>query len=272
MNGTIAQDKLQSIVDRLRAGAALIKESLELGFTHNGPLRAALKGLLGEAGYDELMQKKRPTTKSGVPVSSVARPLPDDTGLPIVTSMNKSDGWTWRHVGEHETRAVEVLINKGTKDEGKAVINDSGDQILIVKSPEGVEYVAASAFEKADLLRAPFLSPKDPPLRFVQYERSEFKKQRDRFIDQGEETLERGEAALERKRARVNGEQPPPTLTEVAKAKKPRPPKKMTEAQVIERGKRDHEVIVGKSRTPKKTAKVKTPTKAVKKAAKGKKK
>lgn len=58
---SIAADVLHAIVERLRAGTtALIAESKTLGFTHNGPLRGALRTLLGTDGYDELMKAKRP--------------------------------------------------------------------------------------------------------------------------------------------------------------------------------------------------------------------
>ena len=39
-----------------KGGTTLIAESKKLGFTHNGPLRAALRALVGNKEYDKLME------------------------------------------------------------------------------------------------------------------------------------------------------------------------------------------------------------------------
>jgi hypothetical protein len=56
-----ATDKrLPEVVERLKAGSALIEESKKLGFSHNGPLRAALrKHLGGGVQYDALMEGRQ---------------------------------------------------------------------------------------------------------------------------------------------------------------------------------------------------------------------
>lgn len=39
-----------------KGGTTLIAESKKLGFSHNGPLRAALRNLIGDAKYNKLME------------------------------------------------------------------------------------------------------------------------------------------------------------------------------------------------------------------------
>ena len=51
--------QLQPILDRIRAGSPLLTESKTLGFTHNGPLRRALRTLVGREQYDAVMAGRR---------------------------------------------------------------------------------------------------------------------------------------------------------------------------------------------------------------------
>ena len=62
-------NRLPAIVERLHRGASLLSESRALGFTHNGPLRAALRELLGKENYNKMMSDPSP---SAVPASSSA--------------------------------------------------------------------------------------------------------------------------------------------------------------------------------------------------------
>lgn len=202
MKGEIAKEKLHAIVERLRSGAsALIKESQGLGFSHNGPLRAALKGLLGTDGYDELMRGKRPTTRSGTAIASMPdRPRPDDTGLPLIQGMGKSEGWSWRYVSEHEQQVVDIEIKEGKTVVGKAQVRDSGDKLIVAVSPDGKEYIRARDYEKADLLRVDPLLKSSPPIRFVEWEKSETKKEIDRRLARFADESERGQEAREAKK------------------------------------------------------------------------
>jgi hypothetical protein len=69
-------ERLPAVIERLRNGASLISESKALGFTHNGPLRAALRKYLGGGvQYDALMEGRqktggRPKKKAPVPAAS----------------------------------------------------------------------------------------------------------------------------------------------------------------------------------------------------------
>lgn len=48
--------RLPAIIERLRAGAILTKESAALGYNHNGALRRALREFMGAAEYARLME------------------------------------------------------------------------------------------------------------------------------------------------------------------------------------------------------------------------
>ena len=48
--------RLPEVVERLKGGAKLHQESKKLGHTHNGPLRDALRALIGRPEYDKLME------------------------------------------------------------------------------------------------------------------------------------------------------------------------------------------------------------------------
>jgi hypothetical protein len=54
-------NRLPAIVERLKAGGSLIKESRALGYSHNGPLRAALRELLGNENYNRMMSHPSPS-------------------------------------------------------------------------------------------------------------------------------------------------------------------------------------------------------------------
>jgi hypothetical protein len=77
--------RLTEVVKRMKAGSGLIEEARRLGFTHNGPLRAALpKFVGGKKQYQELMaasrkntapvEKKKSTPKKKAPAK--ANPAP----------------------------------------------------------------------------------------------------------------------------------------------------------------------------------------------------
>jgi hypothetical protein len=54
---SIKESDVKAVAERLKkGGTTLIAESKKLGFTHNGPLRAALRALVGEAGYTKLIE------------------------------------------------------------------------------------------------------------------------------------------------------------------------------------------------------------------------
>jgi hypothetical protein len=55
--------RLPEVVERLKRGAKLHEESKKLGYNHNGPLRAALRALIGHAEYDTLMEGRAGWTK-----------------------------------------------------------------------------------------------------------------------------------------------------------------------------------------------------------------
>src|SRR5690242_8085298 len=120
MTAVVDAKKLGPIIERLRSNSTtLLAESKALGFSHNGPLRAALKGQLGEDGYSALMQGKQPKAKSGERITSsigtVEKVKPDDSGLPVVESMGKSEGWSWRNIPEHAPRPRKVEVTEGRK-------------------------------------------------------------------------------------------------------------------------------------------------------------
>jgi hypothetical protein len=218
---------LPAAIDRLRSGSSsLTSEAATLAITYN-ELRSALKDKLGADGYTALMAANHAAVKGAKPprapretsaAVTVARAKPDDSGLPLIKSMNKSEGWTWRRIGEHESRPVTVTVHKGEKNQETYGFNDCGEQYLIMISPEGTEWVEAFADEPAALLREQPLRPSGPPIRFVEWERSERKKQIDRDTYLGdEEQLKRDEAALAKKQAKNNDA--PPTLTEAAGVK-----------------------------------------------------
>jgi hypothetical protein len=49
--------RLPEIAERLKQNGVLIRESRALGYTHNGPLRAALRRFLGAAEFNRIMQE-----------------------------------------------------------------------------------------------------------------------------------------------------------------------------------------------------------------------
>ena len=55
-----------------KGGTTLIAESKKLGFTHNGPLRAALRGLIGEKEYDKLMEGTKKVATGSKPAAKKA--------------------------------------------------------------------------------------------------------------------------------------------------------------------------------------------------------
>ena len=64
-------ERLKGVVERLRAGASLLAESKAMGFTHNGPLRAALrKHLGGVVQFDALMSGRKGRRKTGPAASA----------------------------------------------------------------------------------------------------------------------------------------------------------------------------------------------------------
>lgn len=196
---TIAKDTLQEIIDRLERGAALIAESRALGFSHNGPLRTALRELLGAERYSELLHGKHRPTRGAVArrTGESAGPRPDDSGVPIVATMRKSDGWSWRIEHEHEPIPRRIVI----KDEGEFFMPDRGRRITVVRSPDGVEYVEAFDSEPADLLRTNPANAEAEPLRFVRWERSQWKARIDKRLAKAEKEQAVVEAHVEKKKA-----------------------------------------------------------------------
>ena len=78
---------LPDIIERLRNGAPLIGESKALGYSHNGPLRTALREHLGKDGYDALMEAKRPVALTRTrDESGELAPLVDDSDVPVITT------------------------------------------------------------------------------------------------------------------------------------------------------------------------------------------
>lgn len=71
---TASDERLPGVIERVKDGVPLLEESRKLGFTHNGQLRAALRGLIGVEGFKELMRGRiKPKKKkrcSPVPASS----------------------------------------------------------------------------------------------------------------------------------------------------------------------------------------------------------
>lgn len=61
--------RLKEVVERLKAGGSLVKESKALGFTHNGPLRAALRELLGKENYSRMMSRPKSFSCPGISVT-----------------------------------------------------------------------------------------------------------------------------------------------------------------------------------------------------------
>lgn len=191
-NREIPAATLEQIVGRLRNGeSALIAESKNLGFTHNGPLRAALRTLLGAEGYDDLMGGRRPIPTTG----NGGGTHPADDGLPMIDSTSKKDGWSWRLVGEYPARPIKVKL-----PEGDATVLDSGKRRVVLKSPEGIEYVEADALEKAVLLRRNSLNPNGPPTRLALWEESALRRRLAREEKELKEQQARGEAGLQRKK------------------------------------------------------------------------
>lgn len=198
----IPKEKLPEIVERIRNGSSLGQEAKSLGMSYRTTLITALRAHMGREAYDALIDAKRPRSKGGVLLASIDRPRPDDAGLPVVHSMGKSEGWSWRYVTEHELRAVTVPIkdSKG-KVVNNVVCQDGGERILIVIDPHGVEFVRADENEKADLLRA--IQHDGPRMRLALWESSACKKRVDRAHHQGNELVERGTAAKKAKRAKA---------------------------------------------------------------------
>lgn len=193
---------LDGIVGRLSQGtSSLGKEAKALGMNYRTSLIAALRAHMGREAYDALISSRRPATGGHTPTN---RPRPDDKGLELLSSMSKADGWSWRHVPEHPpvTRYADVKDSKGQK--ARLAVRDSGDSILIMVDPSGVEYVRADEFEKADLLRRNVLSENGPPMRFVKYAHSNMRGRLEKAHAHGTALLEKGEAALKRKREKAN--------------------------------------------------------------------
>lgn len=67
--------RLPDILQRLRDGATLRSESTAAGYTHNGPLRNALRRMIGAAEYEALMDGRRgPRHGGSAPRPSAAKP------------------------------------------------------------------------------------------------------------------------------------------------------------------------------------------------------
>jgi hypothetical protein len=63
--------RLPEIIERVKGGSSLLEESRKLGSTHNGQLRAALRGLIGVDGFKDLMRGRiKPKKKRCNPVSA----------------------------------------------------------------------------------------------------------------------------------------------------------------------------------------------------------
>lgn len=54
----VPTSELANIAHRIRHGRTLLSESRALGYSHNGPLRAALLRYLGKSAYSRLMAQK----------------------------------------------------------------------------------------------------------------------------------------------------------------------------------------------------------------------
>ncbi len=101
-NARIINEKdLPAIVTRLQNGAPLIGESKALGFSHNGPLRDALRKHLGMPGYDALMSAKRPVMRApraaGAVDDAAAPYIIDDSGVPVIFATPTREGWAIRY-------------------------------------------------------------------------------------------------------------------------------------------------------------------------------
>lgn len=192
MTTPVPLDKLTASVERLRAHTStLTLEAAALDMTYNS-LRGALKNHLGPEGYAELMSAKHVVRAAGEK-RTIARP--DDAGVLTVQSMSREEGWSWRRITEHEPRPTEFHLN-----DGKVTMMDGGHSATIVIDPDGREFIQAFEFEKADLLRTTALRPNAPPIRFVEFHRSEWKRRYDQSVERNVEDVQRGEAAMQRKR------------------------------------------------------------------------
>lgn len=88
---SVKEADVKAVLARLKEGkTTLIAESKKLGFTHNGPLRAALRALIGEAPYTKLMEAapakkeaKKPAAKKPAAAKKKATPKADQ---PVVAA------------------------------------------------------------------------------------------------------------------------------------------------------------------------------------------
>lgn len=200
---------LDGIVTRLQAGESSIgNEAKALGMNYRTSLIAALRVHMGREAYDVLMATRRPST-GGRTIAD--RPRPDDKDLPLVKSMSKKKGWSWRYVSEHAPRVRHVEIKDGRGQKAYMSVKDTGDRLLIMIDPHGTEYCRADEFEKADLLRTNVMAENGPPARFVKYAHSAMRKRVEKDHERGAAILERGEAALDRNRSKAKkaGNAPP---------------------------------------------------------------
>lgn len=202
MEQVIAQDKLLAVVERIKARTtSLIAESRALGFTHNGPLREALRALLGREPYDALLAALRPPksdeARATAPrVTPPARVRPDDSAARVVDSMKASDGWTYRYVFEHEPRPVRIKLT-----DGDVTLQDSGEKFRIMKDPDGIEFVRALDTEPAEIVRA---LPGGDTWRGVRWEISATRHRIEAHLRRNDRELDRAEEAkVHKKRAKV---------------------------------------------------------------------
>ncbi len=202
--GAIPKAVLPAIITRIRdEGSSLGQEAKALGMSYRTTLITALREFMGREAYDKMIEAKRPRTKGGVLLGTLERPRPDDAGLPVIDSMKRADGWTWRVITEHEPRVVKVPVKKDGKIEGYMSVLDGGERIRIMIDPDGIEYVPAEHDEKASLLRANPVVHGGPSLRYVLWEQSRIRGRIEKTHERGRTELQRGEAALERKRQKA---------------------------------------------------------------------
>lgn len=77
----ITEEQGKAALLRLQAGTTTLKkESVRLGFDYNGPLRAVLRGLVGNDAYNKLMKgRTREKKAGGVAKTSAAKSKPKAT-------------------------------------------------------------------------------------------------------------------------------------------------------------------------------------------------
>jgi len=130
----------EEMLPRLREGSTISAERTKYGFKDNTMLRLALRELLGAEEYKKLIEQMNAVRLAAAQAAAAARPkgerapvapAVDDSTVPVMTAPEGKDDWK-SHV---------MIVGHYTE--------------TVLVSPEGQEYVRASANQRADIIYQP---------------------------------------------------------------------------------------------------------------------